>query len=126
MLVPEELVAQVFTVVLIVRATLVFVAWAFPLAATLHHVYLHFLKLKSGIRFEFHLDDMLHCEDKLDGVLIHQASSKDRSRRDYLVEQVSITVEQNPWHVNIQVVLNALSGNHLNELGERMLLGYLV
>lgn len=93
MLVPEELVVQVFTIILIVRATFVFVAETFPLAATLHHVYLHFLKLKSGVRFKFHLDDMLHCEDKLDGVLIHQLSPDDRSRRDYLVEQVSITVE---------------------------------
>jgi hypothetical protein len=45
--------------------------------------------------------------------------------RDYFVSQIPILVYQNSWHIHVQIVLNALSGYYLNELGVGMLLSNL-
>ena len=72
---------------------------------------------------KLHIYDVLHGQHELDCVLVHLWTSKHWGCRDNLVLQVTSLINQYSWHIHVQVVLNALSGNHFDKLNIGVSLG---
>ena len=96
------------------------------LLAAFHHRDLHLRKLLPWVRLELLVDDLLHGKHELHGVLVHLGPAEYRRRRNDLVQNVSVSVDQDAWHIHIQIVFYTLSCDHLDELDIGVPLGHLV